>query len=66
MATKLRIEDVGYMEIDGVNMREYPDFAEAYASYAEYKDGTELTQEELDELSEHHHDYIHEYLFDNL
>lgn len=66
MTTKLRIDDIGYMEFDGVDMRDYPDFCDAFACYAEYKDGTPLTEEELDELNWYHHEYVCEVLFDKL
>ena len=39
------------IEIDGVDMMDYPDFCDAYISYAEYDDGTPLTDNELDGLT---------------
>jgi len=43
-----KISDV---EVDGIDTRDYPDFCDAYISYAEY-DGREMTDEELDVLNE--------------
>ena len=40
------------IEIDGIDMTDYPDLCDAYISYAEWSDGTELTQAELDNLTE--------------
>ena len=42
--------DYKSMQVDGIDTKDAPDFSDAYISYAEYKDGTELTDEELDEL----------------
>jgi len=43
---------LGTIEVDGVDTSDAPDFADAFISYAEWDDGTELTDEELDELNE--------------
>jgi len=43
-----KIESV---EVEGIDTRDYPDFSDAYISYAEI-DGREATEEELQELSE--------------
>ena len=40
------------IEIDGIDFRDAPDFVDAFISYAEHKDGTPLTDKELDELNE--------------
>ncbi|HLD91160.1 MAG TPA: hypothetical protein VI911_09125 [Patescibacteria group bacterium] len=39
-------------EISGIDTKDYPDFCDAYVSYAEHEDGTPLTDEELDEVNE--------------
>lgn len=46
--------DLNYVEsieLGGVDFADYPDFSDAYISYAEYK-GKEMTVEELDELND--------------
>lgn len=43
-----KISDV---EVDGIDTSDYPDFCDAFISYAEY-DGREMTDEELDTLNE--------------
>ena len=40
--------DVGSIEIEGINTRDYPDFADAYVSAAKWDDGTDLTEAEMD------------------
>ncbi len=39
------------LEIDGVDSRDFPDFADAYFSGGCYEDGTPLTEDELNKLS---------------
>lgn len=53
------------LEVDGVDGRDYPDFSDAYFSYACYEDGTELTDDELNELTESHSDVVNEMAFDS-
>jgi GNAT superfamily N-acetyltransferase len=43
--------DPGTIEIEGVDMRDYPDFSDAFISYACFADGTELTDAELEQLN---------------
>lgn len=54
------------MEVDGVDSRDFPDFADAYFSYACYEDGTPLTDDELEELSEKCADVLWEKAYDSL
>lgn len=42
-----------------------PDFCDAYISYAEYEDGTPLTEDELDKLNEDT-DLVHEHVSKHL
>ena len=48
---QLGIDDSS-IEIDGIDMRDAPDFVDAYISYAEWEDGTELTDDELEMLND--------------
>jgi hypothetical protein len=46
---------VDYKKLDEIevdNVSGYPDFADAYICRATYDDGSELTEDELDELNE--------------
>jgi hypothetical protein len=54
------------LEVDGVDSRDYPDFSDAYISYATFTDGTELSDEEMDELNDRHGDLVHELAYDSL
>jgi len=50
--------DLRSIELDGVESWDQPDYADAYANYAEFTDGTALTDDELEELSDQHGDVI--------
>jgi hypothetical protein len=38
------------LEFEDIDPKDYPDFANAYVSYAEYEDGSALTDDELEKL----------------
>jgi hypothetical protein len=40
------------LELDGLDMRDFPDFCDAYFCAGERADGTPLTDEELERLTE--------------
>ena len=48
---KLDYSKISDVEVDGIDMGDYPDFCDAFISYAEY-DGREMTAEELDILND--------------
>ncbi len=50
--------DLRSIELDGVESWDQPDYADAYASAATFTDGTDLTDDELEELSDQHSDII--------
>jgi len=54
------------LEVDGVDSRDYPDFSDAYFSGGCYEDGTDLTEDELDRLSDLASDVLWEMAFDRL
>jgi len=54
------------IEVDGVDSRDYPDFADAYFSYACYEDGTKLTDEELVKLADQNGDVLFDKAYENL
>lgn len=51
MKTKLDYSKIDNIEVDNINMKDYPDFSDAYICYAEY-DGVEMTDDQLDEINE--------------
>ena len=40
------------LEVDGVDSRDFPDFCDAYFSSGCYEDGTRLTEDELNKLTD--------------
>jgi hypothetical protein len=48
------------IEVEDVYTWDYPDFADAYISYAEHDDGTSYTDEELNKLNEENGDLVYE------
>ena len=44
--------DYSSIEIDGIDERDAPDFVDSYISYAEWNDGIELTDDELEQLND--------------
>ena len=49
------------VEVDGVVGRDYPDFCDAYFSYAVYKDtGYRLSDEDLSDLTEQNPDVVNQ------
>ena len=43
--------DYTSLEIDGIDMQDFPDFCDAYISAGSYTDGTELSDEDLEQLN---------------
>jgi hypothetical protein len=58
--------DIHSCEVDGVDSRDYPDFADAYISHASFVDGTDLNDDELNQLNDQHGDIANELAFDSL
>jgi hypothetical protein len=52
--------------VDGIDMRDYPDFCDAYFDSAYYEDGTALTDDELIELTDTNFDALHEAVYDTI
>lgn len=57
------VKNISNIEIEGIDPGDYPDFCDAFVSYAEIN-GRELTEEEYEELEEHS-DYT-EILYDGI
>jgi hypothetical protein len=54
------------LEVDGVDINDYPDFCDAYFCYAEYTNGIELTDDELEQLTDQYGDVVHELAYDSI
>jgi len=55
--------NLGSIEMDGIDRSDYPDFADAFITYAEFVDGTPLTDDEMYQLDMDGVGY--EVIFDN-
>jgi len=56
--------DIRSIEIEDIDTSDYPDFTDAYITYAEYKDGTPLTEEELIKFEEENYGIVGELILD--
>jgi len=54
------------LQVDGVDSSDYPDFCSAYFSSGCYEDGTPLTDDELNKLTDLAGDVVWEMAFDSL
>ncbi len=57
--------DLTSIEVDGIDTNDRPDFVDSYVSYAEYTDGTPLTEVELDELNSMHPEIAQDWANEN-
>lgn len=55
---------INSIEINGIERDDYPDFSDAYISYAEYEDGTPLSEEELVALEDENYGLTNELIHD--
>ena len=53
------------VEIDGINMGDYPDFCDAFLVCASYK-GRELTEDELEYVQESNPDWFYDKVWDKI
>jgi len=53
-------------QVDGIDMSDYPDFCDAYFESACYEDGTALTDDELEELTDQNPEALHEMIYDQI
>lgn len=56
---KIDVNKLEKIEVDGIDIGDYPDFVDAFISYAEI-DGVELTDEQLDELNDDYPDLVYD------
>ena len=54
------------VQIDGINMYDYPDFVDAYVSFAIDEEGNILTDEQLDQLAEDYPEWVQEMAHDEI
>jgi hypothetical protein len=53
------------IEIDGIDMRDYPDFCDAFLVGASYK-GRELTEDELEHVQESNPEWFYDQVWDTI
>jgi phosphosulfolactate synthase (CoM biosynthesis protein A) len=52
--------------VDGIDRKDYHDFCDAYFDFARFADGTVLTDDQLEELTDKYRDVLHEKVFDHI
>lgn len=52
MSKLLRLLDHSSIEVDGIDGRDFPDFVDAYVTYARTLDGQPLTDEQLEDIND--------------
>ena len=52
--------------VDGIDIKDYPDFCDAYFESAFYQDGTALTDDELIQLTDDNPEILHEMVYDTI
>lgn len=57
--------NINSIEIEGIDIKDYPDYCDAFISYAEYKDGTILNDEQVEKLNEDHSEIVNELIHEN-
>ena len=62
---KIDVNKLENIQVEGIDTRDYPDFVDAFISYAEM-DGVELTDEQLDELNDDYPDLIYDCVINHL
>lgn len=61
--------DLNSLQIDGIDISDYPDFVDAFVSYGVIRDNEDcrdLTEEELDEINSEHQSLIQELVYKRL
>ena len=49
-----------HVSVGGINMNDYPDFVDAYISYAEDSQGKPMTESQLERITNNHPEYVQE------
>ena len=62
---KIDVNKLENIQVEGIDTRDYPDFVDAFISYAEM-DGVELTDEQLDELNDDYPDLVYDCVINHL
>lgn len=60
----MKFSQLENIEIEGIDIKDYPDFCDAFIAYAEYN-GEELTENEYNFANDNFSGEIYDYIFDN-
>jgi hypothetical protein len=68
VSTRLQLNGRAVVDarVDGIDMSDYPDFCDAYFESACYEDGTALTDDELNDLTDQNPEALHEMIYDQI
>jgi hypothetical protein len=58
--------DIGSLHIENIDMKDYPDFCDAFVGEGYFEDGTEMTDQEMDEFNDKHSDVVQEKAHESL
>jgi hypothetical protein len=58
---ELDLSEISGMEFDDIDHDDYPDFCDAFCSFAFYK-GESMTEAQLDDLNENHGEFVYDKL----
>ena len=62
----MNINELTNVQVDGICMNDYPDFVDAYVSFAIDEEGNILTDEQLEQLAQDHPEWIQEMAHDEI
>jgi hypothetical protein len=66
-AVRLDVSNIGDVEIEGIDTNDYPDFCDAYVSYAVWIDtGIPLDDETLEYLTTNYGEFVYEHIVKKL
>ena len=64
--TTLDYTKISDVEVDGIDTADYPDFCDAFISYAEDENGKEMTEEQIEEWTENNEEEFYEMVLESL
>jgi hypothetical protein len=59
----INVELIDHVEVDGIDLRDHPDYADAYIARAWWKNGNEFTEEEIEQLHNDHVDFVYDCIY---
>lgn len=62
----MEIAGLRNVSVSGINMADYPDFVDAYISYAESSNGQALTDDQLETLTNDNQEFVQEMAHDEI